>query len=418
MELGINLSVESAAIPTERDLLLFFNEKRRNEHYVAPVEELINMLGGIDVVMNEMLSSPNYRMSPEMREKMYVNICNFEPTYRAQAVQLSVIRRTSQVSEDQLDHVQAGNQGELTWTLDPKDNWLQAYPWLTKCIYSKYMFLLIGLLWITQYVLFFSLDLWRFQIYWTFIMFVFITWTIVALLSVNKQMIPRIVCCIDFWIIIIAAAILVMYSGIYYFKMYDNPLSLQIVFTLIAGIIMVLFFALVCSMDGIHQCYPRARIYVTTIFALWILFRSLYYRFFVPECIVHIHVPVFRVHIWNLPVANQIAHTYEILFIFLGKQALKTWSRGRRRCAVVQYSPFIEWTDSFQYAPTPRDDLDESDTEFSEVQYVRPESIGTMTVIAGDSTSSDESVTYEMPKIADRQSDECESDNGVDNVDL
>lgn len=111
--------------PTNEELLRIFTKKRQSdEDYKPPVSDLIELLGGIDSVMNVMLTSSDLNMTFDNRMTM---LKHFESSDHHNIVE----------TLDIADVEEAGKQ--LAWTEKVSDNvFVEIAPLLSSWLYSRY----------------------------------------------------------------------------------------------------------------------------------------------------------------------------------------------------------------------------------------------------------------------------------------
>ena len=340
--------------PSRDELLNLFKQFETSENGATPkvpFTELIQLLGGIQVIMQVMLKAPNHSIPTNQRIKMQQLL--------QRHLQKPVAPNTATTTPKDLSHITMPSVSDVSWipelqktqtyrfatqdvgwTLDPNNNILHDIsPHLEKFIFSKYMLVILMVL----AVIIMSLPAkgMAFEIFTIIITwFCFIPWNIAALMSVNREMIPRIVATVDTWIKTVTMIITMIYTLIYNIMSSDEPLALHIVFFIGAATNLSLLIIVVCSVDGIHQWGTKARISLVMIVAAFALFWSINYHFFMDECIVTISA----LGDWSsFSIRERVATAWEILFIFLWKQAFLTWRRAKNRCIAVRYAPFIEW---------------------------------------------------------------------------
>lgn len=318
-------------IPTQSELLALFKEKRRiDKDYTPSIVHLVQLLGGIDGVMDTVLTSPNHIVPSNecMELKQYLQ----QPLHTP-------------------------NSGKLKWTLDPNYNMLyQISPFIHDHVFSKQVIvslMILGLLLVAldpTFVSFvtprlgdsssFALISYCVQI--MYFWFLAIPLTVAALLRVNKSMIQRIVESVDSWIMIGSTFTLMVYIGIIIFHdiSESNSPTLDVLWFCSTLIILVLFVALICCVDGIHGFSPKLKIIGITLMAFVCGILSFLYGFVHEEITIHIDG---LGQYGRVPVTANTANSQWVLCLFLSKIAVKTWKKGANRCILVKHYPFIEW---------------------------------------------------------------------------
>ena len=116
------------------ELLNLFNEKRRkNEH--IPLYELIEALGGIDIVMNVMMNAPNLKM-------METNLKSIKSllTEGQDPAKDEVASDANIISKLMTYRQEMETKQRLRWCLDPHNNFLhETSTFLAKYLYSRQM---------------------------------------------------------------------------------------------------------------------------------------------------------------------------------------------------------------------------------------------------------------------------------------
>ena len=226
---------------TRPELLNLFNEKRR-ENASIPLYELVDLLGGIDVVMNIMMNAPNLKMRDECLQSMHrilTDKSSSRPTLTALRSDADIITKMMSYSKDM------ETKQMLRWCLDPHNNYLhERSTFFAKFIYSYPMLLIVAVTILVGAVLRNIAALWIYSTYMVIITWiVFIPWDIGALMTVNKAMIPRIAATVDTWIKVYTVITGMMWSTIYNVMTSDSPASLTIVFYVGAAINLCMCFS-------------------------------------------------------------------------------------------------------------------------------------------------------------------------------
>ena len=312
------------------ELLNLFTTITERENVDVPLTDLIQLLGGIHIIMKVMLQAPNHNMSKNERIKMQQLLRR----YSSQRVLDVAIPDVPELS----DRVHSHATQDVEWILEPKNNALHDIsPHLEKFIFSKAMLFILMLLAVPIMLLQgtgIEMEIFTIVVTW----FCFIPWNIAALMSVNREMIPRIVATVDTWIKTVTMIITMVYTLIYNILSNEEPLILHIVFFIGAATNLSFLIIVVCSIDGIHQWGTTARIFLVMIVAAFALFWSVIFHFFAEDCVVTISA----LGDWSsFSIRDRVATAWEILFIFLWKQAFLTWRRHKNRCIVVRYARLL-----------------------------------------------------------------------------
>lgn len=120
--------------PTNEMLLRLFNEKRQSdEDYKPPVSDLVDLLGGIDLVMNVMLTNSDLNMSFDDRMTMRQH---FQSSAEADHVPSAVIQNQGETETGTENVQQTGLESNLY--LCVSNNILHPWsPFLCKWLYSR-----------------------------------------------------------------------------------------------------------------------------------------------------------------------------------------------------------------------------------------------------------------------------------------
>ena len=116
------------------ELLNLFNEKRRkNEH--IPLYELIEALGGIDIVMNIMMNAPNLKMMETNLKSMKSLL-----TEGQRPALTTIASNANIISKAIVYRKEMETKQRLRWCLDPHNNFLhETSTFLAKYLYSRQM---------------------------------------------------------------------------------------------------------------------------------------------------------------------------------------------------------------------------------------------------------------------------------------
>ena len=318
-----------------RDALLnLLTTITESENVDVPLTDLVELLGGIHIIMKVMLNAPDHSIPNDQ-------VIKIQQLLERHLQTSSLVTAIPDVPELS-DRVHSHATQDMEWILDPKNNALHDIsPHLEKFIFSKAMLFILMLLAVPIMLLQgtgIEMEIFTIVVTW----FCFIPWNIAALMSVNREMIPRIVATVDTWIKTVTMVITMVYTLIYNILSNEEPLILHIVFFIGAATNLSLLIIVVCSIDGIHQWGTTARIFLVMTVAAFALFWAVIFHFFAEECIVSISSIG---DWWSFSIRHRVATAWEILFIFLWKQAFLTWRRHKNRCITVRYAPFIEWKD-------------------------------------------------------------------------
>ena len=321
-----------SAIPTQKELLSLFKEQRSNdENYKASIDRLIELLGGIDAVMDTVLNSSNHKIATKDCVAMKEHL--LESSSRSQ------------------------NEQKLIWTLNTNNNVLhQISPFLHRHIFTKQVIIFQVIMYIVISALdpgVFGLliphlyDSKSYQIVWKILMMVY-AWTcyipffVAALLRINKDMVSRIGQTADAWITIGSATMGMVYIGIWRFLDLEesDSLALDILFFLHSVLATVLFFVFICCMDGLYGIKSKVKMFLLIAMALLNLHGSFMWKYVNPEKVIDIG----RLGEYGrLSLNGNIAGSQWVIFLFLSKMALKTQLKGSSRCVLVKNTPYIEW---------------------------------------------------------------------------
>ena len=208
METAITTSEPPAGSnPTRAQLLHRFNEAMQTKSCKdSQILELVSLLGGIDVVMNAVLKTPDHSMTEDDRNKMQQ--C------------LSDLTSELQMTTDD----RMVDDERFTWTLDPKDTALHSLsPLMERYVLHKWVVLFFVLLLVLYGIVAFALSIDKTAQYLLELMVVMfqVPWFLTILLTVNKAMWPRIVRNPDFWIKTGTAAVCGIFFGIYQQHFHD-----------------------------------------------------------------------------------------------------------------------------------------------------------------------------------------------------
>lgn len=202
--------LETSGIRTQQQLLQQYQaQTQHNELTQSAALQLVNLLGGMNTIMSVMLSSSNYKMSIDDRKLMQQYLDQMSLKYTSPAL-----------TED---------DAKMKWTLITNNNMLyQISPWISAHLYSKWAMIVLAMSQISLVVLWFTRPVsWSFTylLMGTLSWVTMIPWTFAVLLSVNKEMIPRIATTVDAWIKTAGGILMGIYLGIYASEVYDNSYS-------------------------------------------------------------------------------------------------------------------------------------------------------------------------------------------------
>jgi len=316
-------------IPTEAELLAMFKENRSsNKEYRPCINELVELMDGIDAVMDTVLC--NGHLTADNRVAMMM-------------------------------HLEEAPPPSLKWKLDPKDNMLyEISPFIYRHVFRSRvvggLLALCGLMLLLSTGIVSLVDdkigesrtfflchrLAGIVICWLCL----VPWLTAALLRVNKAMIPEIAATVDLWIIILSVLMMMSNMGIYMF--YEPPADVLVrnvnVVVFASGFIFLLLFVVfVCCFDGIHGLHPGIRMNMTTVMALFCGFSSLATGYVAED--MTINLPQLGAY-GRVPVTANLSSYWWVLFLFYTKMRMKTWWFGLNSCILVKHSPLIQWEDN------------------------------------------------------------------------
>ena len=329
-------------IPTRQDILAVYESKRQNEKYEPSIQKFVELLGGIDLVMQVMLTSADHNMSANNCVEMY-----------------RYLNDTTTISSS-YDHIEeVGTPGVTTkkfqWTLHIKDNGLHSLSPSAHRHFSKYIFSnwSMGIMMVMLTVAFVSTvmprqDVLSYSWLYMFTNFILwlcpIPWFVVALLLINKRLIFRIAVHPDTWIMSgTGCAAFVYYLILLRMHDYGVSLTVFILFALSWTVLSVLGWVFICSLDALYGWRQKSKIFVTTSSAFTLAVFSFIYGFLINDVIVDI--PMLGEY-GSFSITGKISNCFYILSLFLGKMAFNAWVKGDERCIALRYSPYIEWKDS------------------------------------------------------------------------
>lgn len=213
-------------IPTRRELLILFKQKR-NEGRTVSLHDLIQSLGGIDAVMDTVMNAPHHRMTHDNLQSMQELLTKSpRPALETMASDTDIVTKMMTYSADM------ECKQRLQWTLNPTNNFLQQIsPFLAKYTFSKQMMAIHAFFSVACMASKAVVPMWVYNscvmlITW----FMFIPWSIAALMSINKDMILRIIKTPDTWIKIIMMIVAMGFSALYNVLTSESPAPLVIAF--------------------------------------------------------------------------------------------------------------------------------------------------------------------------------------------
>ena len=287
-------------IPTRAELLTMFMSKGNIDRQYDSLL-LVEYLGGIDVVLEMMLSADDHSMTMENRKYMYHYFCSMESTFRecnSDTVSADTNRTTMADLEDN-----PTNKSTLKWTLDKRNNILYSLsPFLYSHVFSRYAFGLFVFFFMFPWFLLtvpvvivphlqnskgYETYSWVFSIYWVLSqLFYCIPWLISSLLSVNKRLIARILIMPDNWIIILTSLSMIVYSTLFLIagkQMMTADVApssgASMFFTVVLQLFWTFFLCAVCFVDGMYAIRFQWRLWSFTIIAVLCLVNSIWYEF-------------------------------------------------------------------------------------------------------------------------------------------
>ena len=300
---------------------------------------LVELLGGIDLVMQVMLTSPDHSIPANNCLEMY-----------------RYLNESTTISSS-YDHIEDfGTPNVITekfqWTMHINDNALYSFSPSAHRFFSKYIFsnCCVGIMAVMLFVAFVVSGLPRQDVISYSLLYTFtnsilwmcpIPWMVVALSLINKRLIYRIAVHPDTWIISGTGWAAVVYCLIL-MRYDDNGVSLtvHILFALSWAVLSVLFWVFICSMDAIYGWKQISKIFVTTLSAFTLAVLSFVYGFLITAVIVDI--PMLGQY-GNFSITGGLSNCYYVLSLFMGKMALNAWIKGNERCIALRYAPYIEW---------------------------------------------------------------------------
>ena len=312
-------------------------------------------------MMNIMMNAPNLKMmETNLKSIKSLLIEGQRPDQDEVVSDANIITKMMSYSKDM------ESKQMLRWYLNPHNNFLhETSSFVANYLYSRYMMIIFTSYAVATVIL---REVAPFWMYITFILvmtwLVFVPWSIASLMSVNKEMIPRIVATIDTWIKMLTMCFAMAYSTIYNIKTSDAPIALLVVFGVSVCINLCLAVGVVSSIDAIHGWGKKARIFLVTLAALYAGFWVLLYRYYLEDEPLHIAA---LGKFGTISLSERVSSYFEIEAIFLTKQALLAILRGTDRCTAVKYCPYIEW----------RKTLDSDITLFSRRSVVDPNDLPT-----------------------------------------
>ena len=223
---------DNSEIPTRRELLILFKQ-RRNENQTVPLHELIQSLGGIDMVMDTVMNASHHRMTHNNLQSMQQLLTTSpRPALATMASDTDIVTKMMVYTKDM------ESKQRLQWTLNPTNNFLQQIsPFLEKYIFSKQMMAIFALAILVTALSGRLCPMWVYNIFvMSLTWFLFIPWGVAGLLSVNKEMIPRILTTVDTWIKIIMIGLAMGFSALYNIMTNESPTPLLIAFYISATI--------------------------------------------------------------------------------------------------------------------------------------------------------------------------------------
>lgn len=322
---------------SDEHLLTLFRECREEALTPSVTIRLVDSIGGINAVMTTMLQSSTLDLSIEDRKALQQYLSHLSSS---QTGSFGIPAESVETKEE-----------SLKWILMENDNILyEKSPWIFNHLYSRWiigLFAVFIVIYMVNFVVTFIDEIFANVVMLIAAWFTLIPWTVAALLSVNKAMIPRIATNVDTWIKAGTGFLMGVWHALCLFNDEESRSgflnSLQLVFILVSlAVWFFMFFLLVSSIDGLQGWNRYSRIFLVMVAAIGCLVRYIIYEFFTEE--YDIDIPWFG----SYSIRGAAANASNVLFIFLCKQVIQTWFKGETdRCIAVRYSPFIEWKKAF-----------------------------------------------------------------------
>ena len=336
-----------SGIPRRDELLALFRERRRTDNdYKPSAEQLVDLLGGIDAVMDTVLTASHHNLAPDD--------C---VTMKQQFVEPLLSSKTND---------------RLTFTLDPNNNMLhQISPFIHRHLFTKRVVFSMIALFVLLTVLgpgtfSFTNSAFYDKFYKVLISAYF--WLCLypffgaAVLKVNKSMFKMILESADFWILVGSAVSGQMYVGMYRYLDLNasDSLLLDIVYFIHTLIAIVLFYTFIGLFDGLHGINQKVKIIILIIMAVMTLISAFQWKYVIEEQVVDIDK---LGEYGRINVNGNVAGSEWVTFLFLFKMALKTKWKGAGRCVLVKHSPSVEGKEP---ATQPANDMENAESAENE----------------------------------------------------
>ena len=143
---------------------------------------------------------------------------------------------------------------------------------------------------------------------------------------------------VDTWIKTACGLLVGIYCCMYEIHAHPetSPL-LQVAAFVTVSISFMLFLLVISSLDGIQEWNHISKLCLATFASGFCVFWFFVFEFIKSD---------YEIEMMGgsiLDVRGRAANAYEVLFIFLGKQAILTWMKGSKKCIVAHIYPYIEW---------------------------------------------------------------------------
>ena len=335
---------------TEVQLLNLLLEHPTQTLTASETANIIELLGGLHVVTTAMLRSSMLlggNMPLDNRKKMQqllkgLNGTSTEITYSS----MSSIQEDNITTAEIEQNVVLQNDRDPKWTLIKNNNLLHdKCPWIHDHLYSNWLLVIFGMFVIVSAVFYSLLNAADISINFIFLLFpslawlTIIPWSISVLLSVNRAMISEIASTADTWIEATAGMLVGVYSGLHMSrseKFANVPLSINIFRNVTLSCLFCTFLLVICSVDGLQGWKRHSKILMVILMSLFCWGWFVYLEYFAEESQM-------ETMFGTISITARAAQAFEVLLIFLCKQAVNTWRNKNEQCVVVRCAPYIEW---------------------------------------------------------------------------
>lgn len=340
----------------KRFLRIYKAKRNNNVDYDPPVSKLIEWIGGIDVVMEVMLSSDDLKMTP-------MDITKLEQHLSAPSVTRITGQSVVCIADETRTFSGKPNHIDSEYVVDPKDNLLESFsPFISKHLYSKCSVAIMAAMTILPHVVGLTPDIVtheneasRISRNGLFIMSIAmmitwllypIPWIFTALLSVNRAMWGRIARLPDMWIIIGTASMMFIYNGIDMWLSADSNVQyMGILFNLVWATLGIPFFVLCCSIDGIYGWSHKSKTCLMLGLSFTAALGSYTYEFHFDDAIYQI--PGLGEY-GTVSLSGKISNAAWVLCLFFAKFAFNAWHKGENTCIALKSSPIILWKEQMK----------------------------------------------------------------------